>query len=137
MMMDQEVKAKFENFEKRLSLIEKRINSKKQIENLVQKKADLEHFYNEKQPVTYFEKIAVLGYFLEFITGKEEFSFDNIDSAWKQARESNIKEKDLKVVINNTLNRYKYLRNSRKGFYKMSKVGKEMVDRLPRETTKI
>jgi len=93
--------------------------------------ASFSEFYAEKKPQTHGERIAVFAYHLEINEGGNEFSHSDILKAYEQARIP--KPKNIHDIMSKTYKRLGYiLPGSKKGLWRLSRAGKERVEKLPR-----
>ena len=95
---------------------------------------DIKEFFKSKQPKSNYEKLAVLGYFLEFMKGKDEFNSQDLKIAWKQTREALPSNQVFINSVNVTLSKYKYfVSGEEKGLYRISNKGQQLVETLSTE----
>jgi hypothetical protein len=78
-----------------------------------------------------------LGYYLEFVEKKSEFTKEDLEKAWSKTREA-VPSKDVfRIALGNTSGKYQYLVTaSQKGAYRVSRRGQQVVDVLPAELSK-
>lgn len=97
-----------------------------------QKGEDAKEFFLSKQPKNNYQKLAVLGYYLEFMKGKDEFNAQDLRIAWKQTREALPNPQVFSNSLNATLTTYKYfVSGEEKGLYRMGIKGQQLVETLP------
>src|SRR3989338_5931201 len=72
-----------------------------------QKVEDVQGFFLSKQPKNNYQKLAVLGYYLEFMKSKDEFNAQDLKIAWKQTREALQTLQVFSNSVNATLTTYK------------------------------
>lgn len=93
---------------------------------------DAKEFFLKKQPVNNYQKLAVLGYYLEFMKGKDEFNAQDLKIAWKQTREALPTAQVFSNSLNHTLTMYNYfVTGEHKGLYRMGIRGQKLVEALP------
>ncbi len=89
-------------------------------------------FFQNKQPKNNYQKLAVLGYYLEFMKGKDEFNSQDLKIAWKQTREVLPSPRVFSTVLNSTLTKYNYfVSGQKKGLYRIGIKGQKLVESLP------
>ena len=99
---------------------------------------DIKGLWKEKAPKTNYEKLAVLGYFLEFIGKKEEFTKEDLKKLWKETREACPTEQVITNSINATLSTYQYFVIGSQGRrYRMGIRGQQLVESMPNPDKKL
>lgn len=97
-----------------------------------QKVEDAKDFFLSKQPKNNQQKLAVLGYYLEFMKGKDEFNAQDLKIAWKQTREALPNPRVFSNSLNATLTTYKYfVSGEERGLYRIGIKGQQLVETLP------
>ncbi|MHC4099031.1 MAG: hypothetical protein ACYSWZ_10455 [Planctomycetota bacterium] len=95
----------------------------------------IKEFFHAKKPKNNYQKLAVLGYYLEFMKGKDEFNTQDLKIAWRQTREALPSRMVFSNSVNNTLNTYNYLVSStKKGLYRIGIRGQNLVEGLPNQS---
>lgn len=93
---------------------------------------DIKAFWLEKQAKSNYQKFAVLGYFLEYTEGKNEFSSKDLEAAWGRTRNPLPTKRTYTVALHNTTRQYHYLvKGSKPGYYRVSQRGEQLVVALP------
>lgn len=91
-------------------------------------------FFHSKRPKNNYQKFAVLGYYLEFMKGKDEFDSQDLKIAWRQTREALPSQKVFSNSLNATLTTYNYfVSGSKKGLYRIGIKGQNLVETLPNQ----
>lgn len=99
-----------------------------------QKGEDVKKFFLTKQPKNNYQKLAVLGYYLEFMKGKDEFNAQDLKIAWKHTREALPNPQVFSNSLNATLTAYKYfVSGEEKGLYRIGIKGQQLVETLPNQ----
>lgn len=99
-----------------------------------QKEENLKEFFHSKQPKNNYQKLAVLGYYLEFMKGKDEFNSQDLKIAWKQTREALPSSQVFSTCLNNTISNYNYfVSGQKKGWYRIGIKGQNLVEALPNQ----
>lgn len=97
-------------------------------------KEEVKEFFQSKQPKNYYQKLAVLGYYLEFMKGKDEFSAQDLKIAWKQTREALPSHQVFSTSLNATISIYNYFVSGQKrGLYRIGVKGQKLVETLPEQ----
>lgn len=100
-----------------------------------QKVENIKDFFQSKQPKNQYQKLAVLGYYLEFMKGKDEFNTQDLKNAWRQTREALPTPQSFSNALNNTLSIYNYFVSSqKKGLYRIGIRGQNLVEKLPEQS---
>lgn len=99
-----------------------------------QKDENVKEFFMSKQPKTYYQKLAVLGYYLEFMKGKDEFNAQDLKVAWRHARDPLPSQQVFSNSLNATLTTYKFfVSGEEKGLYRIGIKGQQLVETLPNQ----
>lgn len=100
-----------------------------------QKGEQIKEFFHGKQPKNNYQKLAVLGYYLEFMKGKDEFNTQDLKIAWRQTREALPSSQVFSNSLSHAVSTYNYFVSSqRKGFYRMGIRGQNLVESLPTQS---
>jgi hypothetical protein len=95
----------------------------------------IKEFFHTKKPKNNYQKLAVLGYYLEFMKGKDDFNTQDLKIAWRQTREALPNSQVFSNSINHTVYTYNYLVSSTKrGFYRIGIRGQNLVEGLPNQS---
>lgn len=87
-------------------------------------------FYAEKRPETHFEKVLVIGYYLENSENKGEFAGKDILRGYSKVRERT--PRNLSDTLSKAYRRSNYLLpGSKKGLWRLSNKGVKIVRGLP------
>jgi hypothetical protein len=84
---------------------------------------DLFAFYNEKKPSTHYDKIAVFGYYLTELSGKETFTAKGIDECYRELRSVTKLPGNINVTIQDTIKKAGYVKTVSTGIYKLTSPG--------------
>ena len=91
-------------------------------------------FFYSKQPGNNCQKLAVLGYYLEFMKGKDEFNTQDLKIVWKLTREALPSSQVFSKALNNTMSSRKYfVSGQKKGWYRIGIKGQNLVEALPKK----
>lgn len=95
----------------------------------------IKEFFHTKKPKNNYQKLTVLGYYLEFMKGKDEFNTQDLKIAWRQTREALPSSQVFSNSINHAVSTYNYLVSStKKGFYRIGIRGQNLVEGLPTQS---
>lgn len=91
---------------------------------------NIKDFWDSKDPKSNYEKLAVLGYFIQFVNKKRPFTRENLAELWDQF-EVPPTANAYRVVVQDTIGKYKYLRSKKRGEYEVAQRGQRLVEKLP------
>lgn len=95
----------------------------------------IKEFFHGKKPRNNYQKLATIGYYLEFMKGKDEFNNNDLKHAWKLTREALPSSKVFSNSLNNTISTYNYfVAGSKKGLYRIGIKGQNLVEELPNQS---
>lgn len=99
----------------------------------------IKKMWEEKQPKNNYQKLTVLGYFLEFVTGKEEFTLADLCSLWRDNISAGLPGGQVLTNAKNAcLTKYQYfIRGSKQGLNRVGPRGQELVESLPNPPKKL
>lgn len=96
-------------------------------------KQAVKKMWKEKQPKNNYQKLTVLGYFLEFVAGKDEFTLADLCSLWRDNISAALPGGQVLTNAKNAcLTKYQYfIQGSKQGLNLVGPRGQELVDLLP------